>query len=183
MDSTRIETERLVLRDWREEDWAPFFEGTNTEAVMRWLGGVMDSDKMTWQRARLENYAANYGHTFWPIERKQDGAILGFCGLKRSNQAGGPQGDFEVGWRLRQDVWGHGFAKEAAHASLEHAFSLRDAPHVLALTVAGNTPSRGLMERLGMARRSDLDFDSAEFDAEGRIIVYAMTRQAWIARR
>ena len=67
--------------------------------------------------------------------------------------------------------------------SLEHAFSLRDAPHVLALTVAGNTPSRGLMERLGMARRSDLDFDSAEFDAEGSIIVYAMTRQAWIARR
>lgn len=182
MGSTRIETERLVLRDWREQDWAPFFAGTNTSTVMRWLGGVMDAEKMEWQRVRLEQYAADHGHTFWPVERKQDGMIIGFCGLKLSNQPGGPHGDFEIGWRLRDDAWGQGFAREAAMASLEYAFSVLNAPHVLAFTVTGNTPSWGLMERLGMARRSDLDFDSGEFDPEaGRIIVYAITRQAWVA--
>ncbi len=179
-----IETERLLLRDWREEDWAPFFESTNTEAGMRWLGGVLDAEGLARQRERLESYTAQYGHTFWVVERKHNGALLGFCGLKHSNQPGGPQGDFEIGWRLRQEAWGQGFAREAALASLDYAFAALDAPHVLALTVMGNTPSWGLMERLGMTRRPNLDFDSAEFDPQtGRIIVYAMTRQAWTARR
>jgi RimJ/RimL family protein N-acetyltransferase len=180
MSSFRLETPRLILRDWRDADWSPFFAGTNTPEGMRWLGGVMDGAKMAAQRARIELYAQTYGHTFWVVERKADGAVLGFCGLKRSNQPGGPQGDFEVGWRLRQDAWGQGYAREAASASLDHAFGVLAAPHVLALTVAGNTPSWGLMLRLGMARREDLDFDSAEFDAEsGRIVVYAMTRAQW----
>ena len=183
MASTRIDTDRLVLRDWREGDWGQFFEGTNTPEGMRWLGGVLDAAGKARQRARLEGYAADYGHTLWPVERKHDGAIIGFCGLKRSNQPGGPQGNFEVGWRLRRDVWGQGYAREAALATLDHAFGAFDAPHVLALTAAGNSPSWGLMERLGMVRRADLDFDNAEFDAEtGRIIVYAITRQMWFAR-
>ena len=184
MEQFRLETERLVLRNWCEQDWLSFFEGTNTPEGMRWLGGVMDDAGMARQRARLEAYATDHGHTFWPVERKQDGAVIGFCGLKRSNQPGGPQGDFEVGWRLRQDVWGQGYAREAALASLDHAFATLEAPHVLALTVLGNSPSWGLMERLGMARRADLDFDSAEFDpATGRIIAYAITRREWTARQ
>jgi len=183
MTEFRMETERLILRDWREADWEPFFAGTNTPEGMRWLGGVMDADKQAWQRARLEGYACDHGFTFWVVERKADGAVIGMCGLKRSNQEGGPQGDFEVGWRLRQDTWGQGYAREAATASLDHAFGVLGAPHVLALTVPGNTASWGLMERLGMTRREDLDFDNRDFDSEGgRIIAYALTRDAWEAR-
>ena len=180
MADLRIETGRLVLRDWRESDWDEFFAGTNTPAVMRWLGGVMDAGKMATQRARLEGYTRDHGHTFWVVERKSDGQLLGFCGLKRANQPGGPQGDFEVGWRLREDAWGHGYAKEAAAASLDHAFAALGAPHVIALTVTGNAASWGLMERLGMVRRPDLDFDSADFDPEsGKILVWSIDRSAW----
>ena len=178
-----IASERLILRDWRESDWEPFFQGTNTPEVMRWLGGVMDAAGMTVARTRIESYAREHGHTFWVVERRSDSAVLGFCGLKRSNQAGGPQGDFEVGWRLRQDVWGQGYAREAAVATLDHAFTTCAAPHVLALTVADNRASWGLMERLGMTRRPDLDFASADFDQEtGRIIVYSIDRAAWTSR-
>ncbi|PLK27193.1 GNAT family N-acetyltransferase [Novosphingobium sp. TH158] len=180
MAEFRLETERLVLRDWREADWPPFLAGTNTPAVMQWLGGVLDEGRQQWLRDRLEGYARDYGHTFWIVERKEDGAVLGFCGLKRSNQPGGPQGDFEVGWRLREDAWGKGYAREAAEASLEQAFTRFGAPHVLALTVTRNAPSWGLMVRLGMERRPDLDFDNSEFDPEeGRIIVYRLERAAW----
>lgn len=183
MAEFRLETERLVLRDWREQDWAPFFAATNTSAVMRWLGGVLDPARQAAVRQRLERYAADYGHTFWVVERKSDAALLGFCGLKRSNQAGGPQGEFEVGWRLREDAWGQGYAREAASAALDAAFGTFGASQVLALTVAGNTPSWGLMERLGMVRRADLDFDNAEFDpVTGRIIVYAIDRSSWQGR-
>lgn len=180
----RLETDRLILRDWREEDWAPFFAGTNTPEVMRWLGGVMDQARMDAQRQRLEAYARDHGFTLWVLERKDHGDIIGMCGLKRSNQAGGPQGDHEIGWRLRSDCHGQGYAREAAEACLVHAFATLQAPHVLALTVDGNAPSWGLMLRLGMERRADLDFASTEFDPEsGRIIVYGLTRQAWESNR
>lgn len=182
MTGFRHDTARLTLRDWREADWPEFWRVTNTPAVMRWLGGVQDEAGMAAGRARIEAYRAEHGHTFWVIERREDGALLGFCGLKRSNQAGGPQGMMEVGWRLREDAWGRGYAKEAAAAALDLAFDRFGADEVIALTVAGNAPSWGLMVRLGMERRADLDFASAEFDTQDPVIIaYGITREAWQA--
>ena len=184
MADFRHETDRLILRDWREEDWPFFWEGTNTPGVMRWLGGVCDGAKRDAAQQRLLSYDREHGHTFWCVERRSDGAILGFCGLKRSNQSGGPLGMMEVGWRLREDAWGRGYAKEAATASLDLAFDRFDAEKVIAMTVQRNTASWGLMERLGMRRRDDLDFDNAEFDKEDPvIIVYSIDRASWTAHR
>ena len=78
-----IRTGRLILRDWRDEDIEPFIHHTNTEPVMRWLGGMQPEAKqrdtivnriMRWQRER--------GFTFWVVEREEDGELLGFCGIK-----------------------------------------------------------------------------------------------------
>jgi RimJ/RimL family protein N-acetyltransferase len=180
----RLETERLILRDWREADWPEFWRVTNTPAVMRWLGGVASEEGRAAARARLESYQWEHGHTFWVVERREDGALLGFCGLKRSNQAGGPLGMMEVGWRLREDAWGRGYAREAAAATLDLAFDRFGADEVIALTVRGNAASWGLMLRLGMVRRPDLDFDSPDFDpADPVIIVHAITRDSWQAGR
>lgn len=176
----RHETARLILRDWRAEDWPVFWAATNTPAVMRWLGGVQDAAARAAGEARIATYRAEHGHTFWVVERKDDGALLGFCGLKRSNQAGGPQGMMEVGWRLREDAWGQGYAKEAATAALDLAFTRFSANDVIALTVQGNTASWGLMRALGMERRAALDFDSTDFGAaDPRIIAYGIAREAW----
>ncbi len=180
MAEFRHETDRLVLRDWRDEDWAPFWAATNTPAVMRWLGGVADDAKRQGAQDRLLSYTPDHGHTFWVVERKDDGAILGFCGLKRCNQQGGPIGMMEVGWRLREDAWGKGYAKEAAKASLDLAFERFGADEVVALTVMGNEGSWGLMKRLGMRRREDLDFENADFDKDNPvIIVYSIARDEW----
>ena len=181
MAEFRHETDRLVLRDWREEDWPRFWEGTNTPAVMQWLGGVCDEPKRADVRRRLESYQADHGHTFWIVERKEDGAILGFCGLKRCNQEGGPVGEMEVGWRLREDAWGKGYAKEAAIASLDIAFDRFGAEQVVALTVLPNTPSWGLMKRLGMQHRPDLDFKNSDF-GDDTIIVYSISCGEWDGR-
>lgn len=135
-------------------------------------------------RARIEDYQADHGHTFWVAERKEDAALLGFCGLKRSNQAGGPQGMMEVGWRLREDAWGQGFAKEAAAAALDLAFDRFGAEEVIALTVRGNSASWGLMVRLGMMPRPDLDFANGDFDPHDPvIIVHSVTCDDWRAAR
>jgi RimJ/RimL family protein N-acetyltransferase len=170
------------MRDWRDDDWPEFWQATNTPVVMRWLGGVADDTKRAAAQERILGYQRDHGHTFWAVERKADGALLGFCGLKRSNQAGGPQEMMEIGWRLREDAWGQGYAKEAAAASLALAFDRFGADEVIALTVQGNTGSWGLMLRLGMERRADLDFANAEFDPENPvIIVHAISRDAWQA--
>lgn len=177
------ETDRLILRDWRDEDWPVFWQATNTEAVMRWLGGVCDEPKRLAAQNRLLSYERDHGHTFWAVERKEDGALLGFCGLKRCNQQGGPIGDMEIGWRLREDAWGKGYAREAAEASLKLAFERYGAGHVVALTVLRNRPSWILMERLGMERREDMDFANADFDPEDPvIIVYSIDQAGWRAR-
>ncbi|WP_017663749.1 GNAT family N-acetyltransferase [Porphyrobacter sp. AAP82] len=182
MPEFRHDTVRLILRDWRPGDWPVFFAATNTPPVMRWLGGVMDESGQAALRARIESDLAGHGHTFWVVERRADGALLGFCGLKRSNQPGGLQGLMEVGWRLREDAWGKGYAREAAAAALDLAFTRFGAGEVIALTVERNTASWGLMLRLGMERRADLDFDSPEFDpANPRIIAYAIARDTWEA--
>jgi RimJ/RimL family protein N-acetyltransferase len=132
-------------------------------------------------RERLMAWQERYGHTFWVVERKGDDALLGFCGLKIADDAGSPvEGELEIGWRLREDAWGQGYAKEAAAASLDFAFRPLQAPRVVALTVSGNLPSWGLMERLGMTRRPDLDYDGPAW-AEGRVIVYSIGREAWPA--
>lgn len=183
------ETDRLILRDWRDEDWDPFYHHTNTPAVMRWLGGVMDEAGKSTARLRLESYQREHGFTFWVVERKPDGGhlsgeFLGFCGFKRSNLDGGPIGDMEIGWRLREDAWGKGYALEAAQACMALGFTRFDAPHMLALTVDANEGSWGLMRRLGMRRRTDLDFANTAFDPEnGIIIVYSITRGEWDAAR
>ncbi|MGZ3199790.1 MAG: GNAT family N-acetyltransferase [Croceibacterium sp.] len=188
MPEFRLETERLILRDWRDEDWEPFFRHTNTAPVMRWLGGLLDEEAQAKMRERLPLVVEQHGHCFWVVERKADGGhlageILGFCGLKRANMAGGPMGDFEVGWRLRKDAWGKGYAKEAAIASIDAGFNQFEAPHVIALTITENTASWGLMERLGMHRRPELDFRCPDFLPDRDTIVYSLARAEWEAAR
>lgn len=190
MAEFRHETDRLVLRDWRADDANRFYALLNTPAVMRWLGGVQDRGVFDAAVARIEGYRRDFGHTFWIVERKADGGhlageLIGFCGLKRSNVEGEKVfGMVEVGWRLREDAWGHGFAKEGAIASLDLAFDRFAAEEVVALTVAGNAPSWGMMERLGMVRAAELDFNDPRYGPDlNPTIVYRIDRGAWTARR
>lgn len=178
------ETERLLLRTWDPEDLDEFIRHTNTEAVMRHLGGVWPRAQHEAAFGRIEAYQREHGHTFWIVERKSDGAMLGFCGLKRVNSDGAPNpGDFEVGWRLREDAWGKGYAKEAAIASLDLAFDRFGATHVVALTIPPNEDSQGLMKRLSMHRREDMDFDSKDVPPGMKVIVYRIDADEWPAAR
>ena len=168
-----IETERLILRDWSEGDIGPFMDHTNTPAVMRWLGGVRSEAEQQQAIGRIMGWQKERGFTFWAVERKADGELLGFCGLKIADTPGSPiEGMHEIGWRLREDVWGQGYAREAATASLDFAFDTLGAERVVAITFAPNEPSWGLMERLGMTRRPELDYDDVRFPTLNPTIVY-----------
>jgi RimJ/RimL family protein N-acetyltransferase len=189
MADFRLETERLILRNWAPGDLERFAEATNTPAVMRWLGGVADRATLEAMEARVLSCHERHDHCFWLVERKDDGGhlagqVLGFCGLKRADAPGSPiAGASEIGWRLRDDAWGKGYAKEAAAAGLGAAFTRFAAPEVFAITVIENAASWGLMERLGMHRRQDLDYEDERYEPPLRhTIVYSITADAWKAQ-
>ena len=179
-------TERLILRDWDDEDEVRFYEVMNRPEVMKHLGGVQLPGEWRAAYERTRGFSRDFGHTFWIVEDRTNGEILGFCGIKRVNAPGAGEltGKHEIGWRLRPEAWGKGIAKEAAIASLDLAFGLFAAPNVIALTVDGNDASWGLMKRLGMTRREDLDFEDERFGPElNPTIVYWLDAADWPAAR
>ena len=120
-------TGRLNLRTWDPADLDEFIRATNTPAVMRWLGGVWPREEREAAFERIQSYQRDFGHTLWLVEDRKSGELLGFCGLKRVNSpgAGALTGTAEVGWRLRENAWGQGFATEAAMSSRELTVLLR----------------------------------------------------------
>jgi RimJ/RimL family protein N-acetyltransferase len=173
-----IETERLILRPWREVDVPEFARVTNTPAVMEFLGGVKEAEAFRGSFERVSASQEKNGFCFWIVERKSDSALLGFCGLKVGNTPLSV-GELEIGWRLREDVWGQGYAREAATATLEWAWRNLDCDRVVAITAAGNKRSWGLMERLGMRRLRDMDFEHPDVPAGDKAkshITYAIDR-------
>jgi RimJ/RimL family protein N-acetyltransferase len=136
---------------------------------------------------RLRLYQREHGHTFWIVEDKSSGEILGFCGMKRVNSPGAGDaltGMPEIGWRLRESAWGRGIAKEAAIATLDLAFGRFGFERVIAMTIPANRESYGLMLRLGMMRCEALDFTDTRFGPETNPqIVYVIDAADWPAAR
>lgn len=157
MAETRIDTGRLVLRDWRGDDFAALHALCTCPQVMATIGPVHGEADTRALLDRLCDKSERYGHTFWAMERKEDGRVIGFCGVSR-----GPvppiEGLLEIGWRMAADCWGQSYAREAAEATLRWIAVNRPGEPVCAITSVGNVRSRGLMERLGMRYRPDMDF-------------------------
>lgn len=158
-DGGVIETPRLLIRPWRSADLAPFAAMCADAEVMEHLGPTWDEGECALIKAEQEHWQRELGHCFWALERRADGAFLGFCGIKP-----GPVGTPidclpEIGWRLARAYWGQGYAREAAEACLAWAWAGTGWARVYAITTPGNVRSWGLMERLRMVRRDDLAFD------------------------
>lgn len=173
-----IDTDRLVLRPWAERDLVPFHAMGQDAEVMRYIGPLANWADAESARERMDACQAANGYCFWAVERRTDGAFIGFCGLKPGRWP--IEGEMEIGWRLARAAWGQGFAHEAAQASLDWAWRAL-VPSVTAITVPANARSRGLMERLGMVRYANEDFDHPDVP-EGsplkRHVLYRIARPA-----
>jgi RimJ/RimL family protein N-acetyltransferase len=179
------ETERLVLRRELPGDLEVWLEHMNTPEVTEKVGGVQPPEKVAESFAKMAADAGD-GPSFYFLARKTDGALLGKAGLSRIETAVAPdelRGAVQVGWTLRADCWGRGYAREAAEAALSLAFERLGLPRVYAQTSERNTASWGLMERLGMERRADLDYPDADYPPQDNpTMVYALDAAEWRAR-
>jgi RimJ/RimL family protein N-acetyltransferase len=154
----QLRTERLLLRQWRADDREPFAAMNADPEVMRHVGsGTLDDAGSDALRATLAREWEHAGHGLWALERISDGRLLGFCGLavapfalarRTGADAAGPA--VEIGWRLRRDAWGHGYATEAALAALTVAWEALARRQVVCLIHPDNDRSLAVAERLGM---------------------------------
>ncbi len=177
-----ILTERLILRDRREADRAPLAAMRADPEVMRFLGPPRDQAAVDAEFDRYVALSSDDLHP-WAIEQRADNAFLGTCGLNRVDHGVSPvNGAVEIGWKLARAAWGQGFAAEAAAAALASGFAA-GLPQIVAFTVAANTRSWRLMERLGMMRQADLDFDHPALAADDPLrphIVYSIDCHATV---
>lgn len=144
----RLETGRLVLREWAAND-RPAFRGIATNpSVMRFI-----SDGTPWSDERIDGFlerqaahARERGFCLAALTERPDGTLIGLAGL----QPMGTSGEIEVGWWPTPSHWGRGLASEAGRALLAHGFETRALERIVAITHPRNVKSRAVMQRLGM---------------------------------
>jgi RimJ/RimL family protein N-acetyltransferase len=143
-----IETARLLLRPWREEDLDAYAEICADPAVMRYIGSgrPLERDEAWRQIALSIGHWELRGYGLWAVERREDSRLLGRVGLWQ------PEGwpGLENGWLLGRAHWGHGYATEAAAVAEEFAWTRVGAPELISLIQPDNQASRRVAERLGM---------------------------------
>lgn len=174
-----IATERLILRPWRSDDLPALLAICRDPRVMATIGPLQDRAQIAAAIARQQADQARYGYCYWAMELRATPHVIGFCGLELQRPPMPIAGQTDIGWRLAYDRWGQGFAREAATASLAWAWTQTALAQVVAITTPGNVRSWGLMERLGMTRVADGDFDHpdlAEGDPLRRQILYCIDR-------
>lgn len=145
-----LRTERLRLRQWRPADRAAFAAVNADPDVMRHIGsGPLDRVASDALLGRLRRDWIAGRHAPWALERTDDRALLGFCGLAVPTFLPQLLPAVEIGWRLRRDAWGAGYATEAARATLDAAWRIGIA-QVIAIVHPENERSLALAERLAM---------------------------------
>jgi len=146
------QTARLQLRQWREEDRAPFAEMNADSRVMEFFPALLSRAESDAGIDRQIAHIEKYGWGFWAVERLADQRFLGFVGIKHVSDDMPFAPAVEIGWRLAVPCWGKGYATEAAQASLRVGFDRLGLEEIVSFTVPGNFRSRAVMEKLGMTR-------------------------------
>lgn len=165
-----LETERLILRMFREDDFEAYAQICADEDVMRYLGGKTMTSAEAWRHmAFLIGHWQLLGYSHWAVEEKATGEFVGRLGFL--NPAGWP--GFEIGWTLRRESWGKGYATEGARRALRYAFAELGQRHVISLIHPENRPSIRVAERLGERHEGEAEIMGI------KVLVYGIDREDW----
>ncbi|MGR5064094.1 GNAT family N-acetyltransferase [Photobacterium sp. DNB22_13_2] len=179
-----LETDRLILRQWKSEDY-PIYAMINADPdVMSYFPATLSRQESDAQAARITQLITEKGWGFWAAELKSTGQFIGFVGLHSQDQHSGiPNAPFvEIGWRLAKEHWGKGYAPEAARRALQYAFEHLRSPSVYAFTALPNTPSQRVMDKIGMANIGQ-DFNHPKLPhghSLQRHCLYQITQETWL---
>jgi len=173
-----LTTERLILRQWREADREPFARLNADPQVREFFPRCLTRDESDADVSRIHQWIEERGWGFWAVEVRGGAPFIGFVGLSVPNF----RSCVEIGWRLAKEHWGHGYASEAAVASLRFGFEKLTLQEIVAFTVPLNERSMGVMKRIGMTRDPADDFDHPNVEPGHplrRHVLYRMKRSDW----
>jgi RimJ/RimL family protein N-acetyltransferase len=151
-----IETERLRLRAFKEQDLERWSAVMADPATVRHLGGQPHAREDTWRRLLMSGGLwLIYGYGYWAAERKDDGVLVGQVGLADFKREMSPsiEGLPEAGWIFAPDAHGQGYASEAVRAVLAWADAALDAPKIAAIIDPANAASIRVAEKCGFSGR------------------------------
>ena len=179
---TGIETPRLRLRRWIDDDFEPLAAMCADPRVMEFFPSIFSREETQAMWRRIQEHHAHYGFGPWAME--VDGKFAGALGLNWILQF---ETHFapcvEIGYRLRPEFWGRGLATEAGHAALRYAFEYLGLPEIVAFTLPANKRSRRVIEKIGLAFSEEFDHPLiAEGHPMRRQVLYRISRSAWEAR-
>jgi RimJ/RimL family protein N-acetyltransferase len=147
-----LRTERLLLRQWREEDVEPLAEIYAQPEFVEHMP-VLDLEGTRRQIGRHRERWAEDGFAHWAAEDAETGRLIGRIGLLRHRDWPEASDPVEVGWSLHRDFWGRGLATEGGRAALRCWLEHLDDEELISITRPENRRSRAVMERLGLTRR------------------------------
>jgi RimJ/RimL family protein N-acetyltransferase len=177
-----LETPRLRLRPWREEDLEPLAALNANPRVMEHFPGCLSRQESEAMAARLAAHFDKYGFGMWSVEARGVAEFIGLVGLTVPRFEAAFTPCVEVGWRLAAEFWGRGYATEAAHAAVQHGFDRLHLTEIVSYTVPQNWRSRRVMARLGMTHSPEDDFEHPLIDEGHPLrphVLYQLPRQAW----
>jgi len=159
----RIQTDRLLLREWRDSDLDPFAALCASPEVMRHFPATLSAREASDLVARNQQNWEVLGLGLWAVELLDHSSdFIGYVGLAPADFLS--PGVVEVGWRLAQKHWGNGYAPEAATHVLADAFLRLELQEVVSFTVPANQQSWRVMEKIGMTRDRSRDFEHPRVD-------------------
>ncbi len=171
-----IETERLMLRDWHDNDLEAFTAINQDPKVLAFLPGPWTKE-MCQDRMKLFNdLLKEHGFTWWAVELKQTGQLVGAVGLITPPWEAHFTPCVEIGWRLGYQYWGQGYATEAAQAVLRYGFEKCGLKEIVSFTVPKNKASIRVMEKIGMHRDLQGDFYHPRLPADHPLSLHVLYR-------
>jgi len=154
-----LETSRLILRRWRDSDRDPFAALNADPRVMRFFPAVLSRAESDRAVDRIEARFETQGFGLFAAELRQGGAFIGFIGLWTPDFEAAFTPCVEIGWRLAAEYWNRGLATEGARAVVKYGFDSLRLSEIVSFTTVANVPSRRVMEKIGMTRSPEDDFD------------------------
>lgn len=145
-----METDRLTLRSWTDEDRRPFAEMNASPTVMRYFPEQLFEEESNAFVDRIIAEFEETGFGLYAVEIKETGEFIGYVGFHRFTFDAPFPNCWEIGWRIAEKFWHRGYATEAARACIDHAREKKLCPRLYSFTALPNVPSERVMQRLGM---------------------------------
>lgn len=179
-----LETDRLIFRTWEPKDAIPFYNINRDSKVTEYLLGPLSHKDVDNWIIKFNKQQDERGHSLWAAELKQTNELIGFVGLNYTAFEAEFTPAVEVGWRLGSQFWGNGYATEGGRAAVKFGFEQIGLSQIVSFTVPKNVRSTNVMQKLGLERDMNGDFEHPIISRDHRLskhVLYRITKEQYLA--